>query len=398
MQLMKLENKLRKLPMLKGNIPALAISDFISSNGWSIFEVIWQPFVLSLGATIPILGGLSSIHTILGSGLQAITGRFSDFIGRKSLQMVSFVLGIVGVTICLIASVWIFLIPAIICFGLSTALMEPANMSMIAESVKERKRGMAFGIIAVTWFIPGLYATIIGGYLATLYGFSLTFMIIFLGDFLSLLIFAVFVKDTLSEKKKVDFRAILNSLKGLVRPRFGLSRFYVAVVLHNFRWALGSLIFFGMLIETYNFTLFQLGILEAFFCAVTSLSQIPFGWLVDRYGRKTFLIISELVRIIPLIGYIFSNSFFEFLIFRGMMGVAVATWIPAFQAYISDAVPEDERARHIGDLNALGGLIAFPGPFIGGILFDALGFDAPILTSLILVVTTLLVLITIKKK
>ena len=395
---MKLEKKLRKLPVLKGNIPALAISDFVSSNGWSIFEVIWQPFVLSLGATIPILGGLSSIQTILGSGFQAITGRFSDFIGRKSLQMLSFVFGIVAVTICLIASVWIFLIPAVICFGLSTAFMEPANMSMIAESVKERKRGMAFGIIAVTWFIPGLYASIIGGYLATLYGFSLTLLIIFFADFLSLLIFAVFVKETLSEKKNVDFHAILNSLKGLVRPRFGLSRFYLAVVLHNFRWALGSLILFGMLTETYNFTLFQLGILEAVFCAVTSLLQIPFGWLVDKYGRKTFLMISELVRVIPLIGYIFSNTFFEFLIFRGMMGVAVATWIPAFQAYISDAVPEDQRARHIGDLNALGGLIAFPAPFIGGVLFDALGFDAPMLTSLILVAITLLVLITIKKR
>ncbi len=395
---MKLEKRLRKLPVLKGNIPALAISDFISSNGWSIFEVIWQPFVLSLGATIPILGGLSSIHTILGSGLQAITGRFSDSTGRKNLQMLSFVFGIVAVTICLIASVWIFLIPAVICFGLSTAFMEPANMSMIAESVKERKRGIAFGIIALTWFIPGLYASIIGGYLATLYGFSITFMIILFADFLSLLIFAIFVKETLSQKKNVNFHAILNSLRDFIRPKFGLSRFYVAVVLHNFRWALSSLIFYGMLTETYHFTLFQLGILEAVFCAVTSLSQIPFGWLVDRYGRKTFLIISELARIIPLIGYIFSNTFFEFLIFRGMMGVAVATWIPAFQAYISDAVPEEERARHIGDLNALGGLIAFPAPLIGGILFDAWGFDAPMLTSLILVATTLLVLITIKKR
>jgi DHA1 family multidrug resistance protein-like MFS transporter len=354
--------------------------------------------VLSLGATIPILGGLSSIHTILSSGLQAITGRFSDYTGRKNLQMLSFVFSIVAVTICLIASVWLFLIPAVICFGLSTAFLEPANMSMIAESVKERKRGIAFGIIALTWFIPGLYASVIGGYLATLYGFSITLMIILVADFLSLLIFAIFVKETLSQKKNVNFHAILNSLRDLVRPKFGLSRFYVAVVLHNFRWALSSLIFYGMLTETYHFTLFQLGILEAVFCAVTSLSQIPFGWLVDRYGRKTFLIVSELARIIPLIGYVFSSTFFEFLIFRGMMGVAVATWIPAFQAYISDAVPEEERARHIGDLNALGGLIAFPAPLIGGILFDAWGFDAPMLTSLIIVAISLLVLVTIKKR
>ena len=116
--------------------------------------------------------------------------------------MASFVFGIVAVTICLIASVWIFLIPAVICFGLSTAFMEPANMSMIAESVKERKRGIAYSIIALTWFIPSLYASIIGGYLATLYGFSLTLMIILFADILSLLIFAIFVKETQSKEER----------------------------------------------------------------------------------------------------------------------------------------------------------------------------------------------------
>jgi len=397
MYLMKLE-KLRKLPALKGNIPALALSDFVISNGWSIFDVIWQPFVLNLGATVSILGGLSSINTVVGSGLQVMTGRFSDFIGRKSMQIASFVFSIAAVTICLTADVWLFLIPAVICFGLSTAFLEPANMSMIAESVKERKRGIAYGIIALTWFIPGLYASILGGYLATLYGFSVTLMIILSANLLSLVIFAIFVTETLGEKKNIDFHAILNSLESFVRPKFGLSRFYLAVIFHNLRWALSSIIFLGMLTATYHFTLFELGILEAVFCAVVSLSQIPFGWLVDRYGRKTFLMISELARIIPLIGYIFSNTFFEFLIFHGMMGIAVSAWIPAFQAYISDAVPEEERARHIGDLNALGGLIAFPAPFIGGVLFDAYGFDAPILTSLILVAITLLLLTTIKKR
>jgi len=390
--------KRRKFQRLKGNIATLAISDFVISNGRSIFAVIWQPFVLSLGATVSILGGLSSIQAVLGSSLQLVTGRLSDFIGRKTLQIVSLVLNIMAVTACLIAGVWLFLIPAVICFGLSTAFLEPANISLIAESVEERKRGMAFGIVALSWFIPGLYASIIGGYLAGLYGFSLTLMIVLFTDLLSLLIFAIFVKETLSQEKNVNFYAILNSFKDIFRPQRGLSRFYAAVVLENFSWSLSSLVFFGMLTETYHFTLFQLGILEAVFCAVTSLAQIPLGWLVDRYGRKTFLIISELARIIPLIGYTFSTAFFEFLVFHGMMGIAAAAWIPAFQAYISDAVPEAERARRIGDLNALVGLISFPAPLIGGILFDVWGFDAPMLMSLIIVVVTLLVLTITEKR
>lgn len=127
---------------------------------------------------------------------------------------------------------------------------------MIAESVKEHKRGIAYSLIALTWFIPGLYASIVGGYLAVLYGLSTTLMIIVFTESLSFLIFAIFVKETLSEKKNIDFRILLNSLKDLIRPKFGLPRFYVAVILDQFAWALGWPIFFGMLTETYHFTLF----------------------------------------------------------------------------------------------------------------------------------------------
>ena len=60
---MKLGEKLRRLLSLRGNFPALAVSDMVSNTGWNMFEVVWQPYVLSLGATIPILGSLTGMQT-----------------------------------------------------------------------------------------------------------------------------------------------------------------------------------------------------------------------------------------------------------------------------------------------------------------------------------------------
>jgi hypothetical protein len=46
----------------------------------------------------------------------------------------------------------------------------------------------------------------------------------------------------------------------------------------------------------------------------------------------------------------------------------------------------------MGRLAAFQGLISFPAPFIGGLLYDAFGFQAPLLASVVCVVvaTTML--------
>jgi len=392
-----LRGKIREFLALRGNISAMFVSQFISSNGWRVFDVVWQPYVLSLGAKMSILGGLRSISSIFESGTQILTGRITDLLGRKRMQIFSYVLSIASLVICVLAGTWYYLIPAVILMGLSTSFWVPANASMIAESVGKKERGTAYSIMALTWFIPGLYASIIAGYLAEIWGFRPTLMITLFAETAAFLIFAIFTKETLSKRKSISLRTLFSSFKHIVRPKFGLLRFYVASILDRFAWAFTFPIFFGMLVDTYGLTLLQLGVLSAASSAVTVLSQVPFGKLIDRYGRKPFLMLSEIVGIVCLVGYLISKTFFELLLFYSVMGLVVSTWNPAHRAYISDVVPKEERGMHIGDLNALGGLIAFPSPFIGGILYDRWGFHAPIVVTIIFITVTLLVLSTIKE-
>jgi len=80
----------------------------------------------------------------------------------------------------------------------------------------------------------------------------------------------------------------------------------------------------------------------------------------------------------------FFQSFISVLIAIMLFGVAGAFWIPAEQAWIAKNVDPKERARSIGGYSTFRGLIAFPGPFIGGILFDAFGYQAPIGVNMVL--------------
>lgn len=81
----------------------------------------------------------------------------------------------------------------------------------------------------------------------------------------------------------------------------------------------------------------------------------------------------------------------------GLTGLMASAWYPAYRAYLSNAVQEKERARVFGDLNALRGLMAFPAPLIGGILYENYGFQAPILATFVLLIPVLLILFTLKE-
>ncbi len=73
-----------------------------------------------------------------------------------------------------------------------------------------------------------------------------------------------------------------------------------------------------------------------------------------------------------------------------------STWGPAVLTYLTARIPREERSEAIGRLTAFRGLVAFPAPFIGSLLFERGGLRLPILTNMagiVVVIVAILVLI-----
>jgi len=396
--MMKLVERLRGLLGLRDNLPAMALSELISNTGWNMFEVIWQPYVLSLGATIPILGSLTGMETALRSGLQLVTGRISDRVGRKNPLVVSYALTLVGVFLSLLARSWIFLIPAIFLFSVSGALWEPIFPTMISESSERDERGTAFSLISLSWFLPGFYAPALAGYIAERYGARHVLGILLLTELSASIIFMMYIKETMKRRETLGLHRLFSSLREVLTPKFGLSRFYAVVIIDRFAWAIGEGIFIGMLLKTFHFTLIQIGILANAVSISAACSQMTMGKLVDRYGRRPLLIASGLIWSCVLGGYLISSDFPGFLICQVFLGLAISTWDPAMNSYLSNAVPEEERGRFFGDLNGLKGLVSFPAPILGAFLYEAYGFRAPVLASLVLSLLISSISVTLKER
>jgi MFS family permease len=183
---------------------------------------------------------------------------------------------------------------------------------------------------------------------------------------------------------KLSLRRLAGSFGGSLKPPRYLWGFYIAMSVDLIAFNMGYRILFGMLAEGYGYTPYMLGVVMTVFTAANALSQIPLGKLVDRYGYARFLFISQILACATIGLMLYSKSYTVVIAAQVLMGVAASFWGPAEQAWIATNVDPDKRAQAIASYSTFRGLASLPAPFIGGLLFDAYGFDVPMLANLVL--------------
>ncbi len=382
-----------------GNLRVIAITAFLSGLFTSMMQAVWQPFVLSLGAPMSTLGFLESLggrRGIITALIQPLSGWLSDRLGRKPLIVLGSLLGLLLVLFYILAAVlsdWRWLLPGVALLGVSMAA-HPALNSLIAESARASRRGVAYSLLMASWIAPGIFAPSLGGFIAEHWGFIPVFLVRLVLEALRLLLTLWFLEETLA---RATWDITLGDLKGVlirtIAPPRELRGFYWATAVDIFVWGLGSALLFGMLSKTYGFTTFQLGIMSSLLSVVWVLTQLPIGRLIDKYGCKPFLALSEAVGLLVAGGWLLSTSFLAFAALHALFGLVAAAWVPAQQALLANSVSEEQRGEAMGRLSAFRGLIGFPAPYIGGLLYDRFGFRAPILANLVGVAIALVAII-----
>jgi len=386
---LRLYKRLGQALALKGNIRVLTVEAMVTAMFYGMLFVIWQPFVLGLGASMAVLGGLSAALGLLGSFSSPILGRLSDRVGRKPLLILSNVLKACALVFCIIANTWFLLIPYVIFMGLSASYQQynPAGASVVAESVKREERGVAYSVLMFSSQATTAIVAPLGGFLAMIYGFVPIFYACIATDIVCALLTIVFVRETLAERPRVGAtsgnRSWWKVLREMFWPEPHLRGFFVAMVADAFAWSLGYSILYGMLARSFGFSTYKLGVLSATVSVAWGVAQIPFGKLMDRYGRKIFLLVSEGFGIASVFGWLLSSDFVHFVVLQVPFGISIASWVPTVTAFLADNVSQERRAEAMGKLQAFRGVLVFPAPFIGGWLYDIWGFRAPLFLNLL---------------
>ena len=124
-------------------------------------------------------------------------------------------------------------------------------------------------------------------------------------------------------------------------------RLLAVLVLVNFvnfaaRWVFIPLI--PMLRANLGVTDAQLGSLQTWLLLVLAIGSIPFGFLADRFSRKSIILFGIICWSIATFAGGLAGSFAFLLIARAFVGIGEAAYAPAAQSMISGAFPTATRA------------------------------------------------------
>jgi MFS family permease len=372
------------------NLAILTATALLSGIHTNAFNVIWQPFVLSFGASMAVLGILNSLGGSFGglitNTVQPLGGWLSDRLGRKPFILLASLAIIASFALYGAAGwrrlAWL-LVPATVLMSLS-ALARPARSMLTAESVKETRHGHAFSLTVVAATVPGILVPTAAGWFADRFGYPLIFPISLFIEAVVLCLVWRYLRET-RERESAPLRwgELGRVLARAVIPPQGLRGFFFAVACDSFAWGMGWGLLYGMLTKTYNYTGEQLGILSTIISLAWAVMQMPIGRYIDRRGTRSMLIFSEALGP-PLMLIWITQSQFEILAASMVLfALTAATWVPTTMTYLVKRVPPDESAAAFGQLSAFRGLVGFPAPAIGGFLYDAWGFRAPLIANLI---------------
>jgi len=131
------------------------------------------------------------------------------------------------------------------------------------------------------------------------------------------------------------------------------------------------------------------GVLFSTFAACQFVAGPLWGNVSDRIGRKAVLIISQIGATIGWTMLAFAPTLFWVFAARIVEGISGGN-ISVTQAYVSDRVPPEQRARAFGYVGASFSAGLVLGPAAGGLLLGRFGYAMPFLLAASLQVVTLL--------
>jgi MFS family permease len=380
------------------SIPVLASIGALRGAFQNIRGVIWQPFVLSLGVPMKSLGGLASLLSLTRIVVQPVVGRASDAYGRRRFIIAREVLILSAGALLVFTRSWHLLLVVVVFLGLEQAIY-PVWSTLVAESVDVSRLGYTYSVLGTSTMAAGLIASLAAGYVAEAYGYHAVFAIATGLAFVTFVIVLTRLSETMKTPAEVGigWLDLASSLIDTLKPPTHLRGFYIAMAVDLIAFGTGYFILYGMLAKGYGYTPAMLGTLSAVTTGSMALFQVPVGRYADRVGYAKYLAISQAIACAVILLVIYSKQYEVVIFAQALLGFSASFWHPAEQAWIAKNVDPGERARAIGSYSTFRGLLSFPAPFIGGLLFDAYGFNLPMIINLIIALIDIVLILALVK-
>ena len=347
------------------------VSLFTDLSSQMVFPLIPLYLTGVLGASAYVVGIVEGAAETTASLLKVVSGYWSDKIKRrKPFVLAGYGLSSLAKPLFAIANAWPFVLGVRVLDRVGKGLRDAPRDALVAENTDKDVLGKSYGYQRSMDGLGSVLGALLAFILLPILGYKNIFSLAAFPGILAILTI-LFVKEKIAKKDevkkeplKINFKVLSPNLKLfiIVTAVFSLGHFGYAFLLLKAK-AIGF---------SDNTTIS----LYAFFYLVYTVVTIPAGIISDKIGRKPLLLLGYALFALTCVGMIFANSIYSLVFFFALYGIFYALIDGTQRAFIVDLAPKNLKATALGTLQTAIGVVALPGGFLAGILWDKFGYEA----------------------
>ena len=366
------------------NVWAASLTSFLTDVSSEMVQNLVPLFLANvLSASSAVIGLIEGVAEALASLLKVASGYLSDRIGRrKDLAVLGYLISALSKVGFVLATAWPHVALARWGDRLGKGVRTAPRDALIADSVAEAHRGLAFGFhraadtagalvgvlgaLAVVAWIQGQEPRLLEVTFRRIALFSLV------PAFLAVLVLAAWAQEPPRRGQPVKRE-----------PRAALDRrFWVFLgVVAFFELANSADAFLALRAQTVGANVVHILAMLALFNLVYAALSTPAGALSDRLSRKGVILFGWGIYALAYLGAALASSVLAMAAVYAIYGVYYGVAYGTTRAFVADLVPPAARGTAYGAYATVVGLMAFPASFVAGLLWDAWGPAAPFFVS-----------------
>jgi MFS family permease len=362
---------------LPRNLWAASLTSFLTDVSSEMVINILPLFLSNvLGVKTNIIGLIEGVAEATASLLKVFSGWLSDRLrARKWLAVAGYGLSTVAKPFFYFANSWGVVAGVRWADRVGKGVRTAPRDALVADSIDERHRGLAFGLHRAADTGGALLGLLIAMLVVWLRQsssqqlgrgtFQTVVLISLIPAVLAVLALAIGAQDVAVKEKRQVPRL---TFKGLGRP---FLLFMVIVGIFD----LGNSSDAFLVLRAQERGLSVLGVLGmlATFNLVYTLVSTPAGSLSDRVGRRRIIVGGWLVYALTYLGFAVAGTGWHVWVLYAIYGVYYGLAYGTTKAMVADIVAPELWGTAYGTYNAVLGLLDFPASLIAGLLWDGIG-------------------------
>jgi DHA1 family multidrug resistance protein-like MFS transporter len=338
--------------------------------GLSIIAPILPEYAETFHVNYTLVGLVVAAFGIARMVLDLPAGFLAQRFNKKKLMLLGLILVSSSSIMAGFAQNYWMLLAARIIEGLGSAIYVTTATIFIALVTTPERRGFLMSIYSGFLLLGAIFGPSFGGFIADTYGITgpfFAYAIVSASGIIPTLILPHVNNSNKEINIKIQnlyyqawdyardprFIPVLPSIFSLFFIRTGVRSTLVPLFTNN----------------NLGLNEFDIGILLTFAGIATACTMVPIGYISDKIGRRTPLLLSLIISAPVTVWIVFTNDFMQISIVMFVYGAIIGLSGP-IAAYVTDIAPKDKLEIYMGVYRTVGDIGFVLGPLLMGFLVD----------------------------